>query len=211
MCTRLLGDETGRHRLYTLDLGAERDARNVLHERRMAGDTLGQSREVAHAQRDALLGVCPQQLRHRQKAKTFNNSVQPASGRKPRADTARFAVRKLCRCCVENDLTTRRTVIYMTVFARRRSASTEQRPAGDGREALTHQVKSDMTHTLTTWTTSSALLGGMLDRLACGSNSPRRSDPGTTSSYDSSRRSHEGVRPDGMMTGRVDRRTQRDK
>jgi len=28
-------------------------------------------------------------------------------------------------------------------------------------------VKSDMTQTLITWTTSRALLGGMFDRLAC--------------------------------------------
>ena len=32
---------------------------------------------------------------------------------------------------------------------------------------LTHQVNTDITQTLITWTTSSALFGGMFDRLAC--------------------------------------------
>ena len=62
VATRLAGDELGGDGLDALGLGAEGDARDVLDQRRVAGDALRQRREVAHPQRDALLGVRPQQL-----------------------------------------------------------------------------------------------------------------------------------------------------
>jgi len=49
-------------------------------------------------------------------------------------------------------------------------------------------VKSDMTQTLITWTTSKALLGGMFDRLACNQENiedlSRARDRGKTLSRD---------------------------
>ena len=71
--TRLAGDGLGGDGLDALGLGAEGDARDVLHQRRVACDALRQRREVAHPQRNALLGVRPQQLRPKQAARMVSS------------------------------------------------------------------------------------------------------------------------------------------